>query len=545
MSSRQVWQPLPGFVDFSVDPYVFDVDDYLDKVVPDKEMLKYPETRRELTKSNPLLFAMLYLPHHLKGADDEMHFSYFHLSAYRWASGVWHQRPGLDDARDAFLCPRGAGKSTTLFTTLLLWAACHGHAKFVAGYSDSESTVKLHFNTFRDELTSNSLIKADYPGMSLGRHVWETQVEGEDDEGNKVVNNAMNLKTYGGFIFMVRSISSNSLGVKVGHRRPDFILLDDIERPAGDYSVKQADKRLMSLTGGILPQSQPLGARVVLVGTNLMQGSIIDGMIKIAQGLDGPEWIKGQNFKCHWFRPFIRRKDGSKQSFWPGVWSTEFLLDKEENDPDFGVNFDNQPMAKGGAFWEDKDFIYGAIPTEKVSFGLLCVDPAVSSSRTSDFTAMAIVLYSRELRRYEVAYSNQFKMRPEQLRAKVEQLISSHPEVTTLYVETNQGGDTWGEIFKGIPIKYLTVKQSKSKEMRASLALNVYQTIMQDGLPRVLHRAKFADLQAQMKSFPNSSNDDLVDSVTMAICSVEERVNSDNARRGRSGPVLAARNRRR
>ncbi len=544
MKIQQTWKPLPGYIDFSTDPYEFDVDEYLYRAVPDPEMLKYPETRRELTRANPLLFAMLYLPHHFPSHDGEMHFSSFHLALYKWAAGTWHQRPGLDDARDAFLAPRGSGKSTTLFGLILLWGACHGFVNFVAAYSDSEATVKMHFDTFKDELTGNAMIKADYPKMSLGRNQWQEEIDGEDPEGRKIVNTAMNLKTYGGFVFMIRSISSNSLGVKVGAKRPDFILLDDVERPAGDYSVKQANKRLMSLTGGILPQSQPLGARVVLVGTNLMQGSIIDGMIKVARGLEGPEWIKGQNFKVHWFRPFIKRPDGSKVSFWPGMWSTEFLLEKEANDPDFGVNFDNQPEAQGGAYWEDKDFVYGSMPMEKVSFGILSIDPAVTSTRKSDYTAMAVGLYSRELNRYEIVYSNQFKFTPAQIKEKVQTLINTFP-ITTVYIETTQGGDTWKEILKGIPVSILTEKPFEGKEMRASRALNVYQTLNEDGLPRVLHRAKFPDLQSQMKAFPNSSHDDLVDSVTQLINAVEKRIRNDQQRAGRKGPAAASVNRRR
>lgn len=518
------------------------MDDYLAKAVPDPEMLKYPETRRELTKANPLLFAMLYLPHHLKGADNEMHFSHFHLTAYKWAAGTWHQRPGLDDARDAFLCSRGAGKSTTLFMTLLLWAAAHGYTKFVAGYSDSESTVKNHFDTFKAELKENALVKADYPHLSLGKNVWEKADE-PDEEGGEVRDTAMFFKTYGGFIFAVKSISSNSLGLKVGAKRPDFILLDDVERPAGDYSAAQAKKRLQSITGGILGQSQPLGARVVLVGTNLMVGSIIDGMIKKARGEEAPEWIDGANFKVHWFRPFIRRDDGTKDSCWPGVWPTEFLAEKEATDPDFGTNFDNQPMASGGAFWEANDFERGTIPSHLVSFGLLSIDPAVTSTRKSDFTAMSVVFYSRQLNRYEVVFTGQYKITPSQIKGKTEDLCNTYPEITSVYIETTQGGDTWKEILSGIPVKIMTETPTEGKEMRASRALNVYQTVQEDGSRRVVHRTRFPDLEAQMRAFPAVPNDDLVDCVTQAINAVEKRIREEMKRSGRKSMVAGSANR--
>ncbi len=35
------------------------------------ELMKYAEGRRELTKYDPMLFALTYLPHHLKNMEDE------------------------------------------------------------------------------------------------------------------------------------------------------------------------------------------------------------------------------------------------------------------------------------------------------------------------------------------------------------------------------------------------------------------------------------------------------------------------------------------
>lgn len=545
METHQKAKFLTGYVPFSTDPYVFDVDDYIQRAVPDPEMLKYPETRRELTRANPLLFAMLYLPHHLKTPTGEMTFSKFHLDLYKWASATWHIRPGLTDARDAFLAPRGAGKSSTLFLTLLMWAACHGFIKFVAGYSDSESTVKNHFDTFKEELKENALIMRDYPRMNVGANTW-TKDEIDAEGMTTVKDTAMFLKTSGRFVFAVRSISSNSLGLKVGPRRPDFILLDDVERAEGDYSVLQAEKRLESITGGILAQSQPAGARVVLVGTNLMIGSIIDGMIKYSQGHESaPGWIKAANFRVHWYRPFIRRDDGSKQSFWPGMWSTEFLLDQEKVNDKFGMNFDNQPQAKSGAFWEEKDFEYGSIPKHLISFGILSLDPAVTSTRKSDFSAFAVVLYSKALDRYEVAYSYQAKLTPGQIREKVEQLCSNYPEITTVYIETTQGGDTWMEILKDIPVRVKQEKPKVSKQMRAEWTLNVYQKINSDGSRGCLHRTKFVDLEAQMKAFPHTGHDDLVDSVTQAVCVVEAKKREDGKNKRRRPLKAASLNRRR
>lgn len=531
---------LPGFINFSTDPEEFDVDEYLSRAVPDPEMLKYPETRRELTRANPLLFALLYLSEHLQDLEGQFTgFSHFHLSLYKWASATWHQKSNLKDARDAFIAPRGAAKSTMTVLILPMWAACHGFIRFIAAYSDSETTIKNHIDTFKKELKENPLIKEDYPKMYLGKQVWNTDEGGEQGE---VRDTAMFLKTAGGFIFAAKSISSNSLGLKVGARRPDFIVLDDVERQGGDYSPLQAEKRRQSIVGGILGQSKPLGARVVLIGTNLMIGSMIDGMIKYSKGEDAHPWVEEENFRVHWYRPFLINPDGSKRSMWPSVWPTSFLLE-EEGKESFAVDFDSQPIATGGSYWATADFTNGMLPKHKISFGILSIDPAVTSTRKSDFTAMAVVYYSRELDKYEIVHVNQAKLTPAQIRERAEGLCQTYPEITSIYIETTQGGDTWKEILGRIPVKIVQEKPSLSKEMRASRALNVYQTVQEDGTRRAIHRTKFPDLEAQMKAFPNVGHDDLVDSVTQAICAVEGRLREEDKGRSRRGVVAGHANR--
>lgn len=540
MQAKQHWQPLKGFVDFSTDPYEFDLDEYLAKAVPDPEMLKHPETRRALTRANPILFALLYLPHHLRDAQGEIHFSRFHLSLYKWAAGFWHQKPSLYNARDVFIAPRGAAKSTMTMLLLPMWASCNKLISFGAAYSDSESTVTNHLNTFRSELKQNELIYSDFPWMRLGKAAAEEHMAETGNEA-EMKDTALMIKTVGGFIFAVKSISSNSLGLKIGARRPDAIFLDDCERQGGDYSPMQAEKRRMAIVGGILGQSKPLGARVVMIGTNLMIGSIMDGMIRKVKGEEYPEWIDEEEFKVHWFKPFITRADGNKQSMWPGVWETQDLLAREHTES-FAVDMLNEPMAKGGSFWEREDFSYGSIDTRDVSFGVLSIDPATTSTRDSDYTALAVVLYSRLKRRYEVVYSHQQKLTPKQIKLKVEDLISMYPEITSVLIETNQGGDTWMEILAGVPVKVNQVKATVSKEMRASRTLNVYQTIAQDGLPRVLHRMRFPDLERQMCAFPAVGHDDLVDSVTTAVFEIEQMVATQRAKGGRRPMVQSVGN---
>jgi phage terminase large subunit-like protein len=84
-------------------------------------------------------------------------------------------------------------------------------------------------------------------------------------------------------------------------------------------------------------------------------------------------------------------------------------------------------------------------------------------------------------------------------------------DVGVLYVETNQGGDLWKDVFKAIPIKYRSKNQSLSKQIRAGKALNFYQQ------GKVRHTARFPVLEEQMWAFPKLNHEDVLDSVVSGV----------------------------
>jgi phage terminase large subunit-like protein len=80
-----------------------------------------------------------------------------------------------------------------------------------------------------------------------------------------------------------------------------------------------------------------------------------------------------------------------------------------------------------------------------------------------------------------------------------------------IYVETNQGGDLWKDVFKNIPVKYRSIRQSVSKQIRAGKALNFYQQ------GKIRHTAHFPALEEQMWAFPKISHDDVLDAVVSGV----------------------------
>ncbi|MGW0837539.1 hypothetical protein [Streptomyces prunicolor] len=480
------------------DAGTFDLSEYVAGVDP--RLLGSPKGRRALTRLDPLMWATLYVPHLLKDHEGHVTFGDVHLQIYRDALELVAD-PGPKESRRAYVAPRGSGKSTTLFLVVPLWAACHGWVNFVAAFSSSATQAQDHLSGLRRELQINKLIRADYPALvTPARKV----------NGTPVADSQSMLHTSSGFSFAARGIDTEVLGlVDPENRRPDMLLLDDIEGEEGaGYSAYQAKKRLTTLVDGILPMNDR--AHVRLVGTVNLPGGILDRLTKsVTESGDPDRWITDERFKVTYFPPLVRLDDGTQRSLWPGRWSAEYL-ESISGTRAFAKTFANKPVPEDTEYWSPTDFTYGSLPVVRE---LLSIDGAVTTRATSDFTGLSVIGWAPGAApasaRCVVRHAERVKLQGAALRERVFQLLDSFPNVGAVLVETNQGGDMWREILHGLPVRLLTVHNTEPKLVRAGRLLNLYQMVP----PRVVHESRLLDLEDEMVAFPKGLNDDLVDSV--------------------------------
>lgn len=450
-----------------------------------------------------MAFAIIYLSHHLRDGSGRVTFARVH---YEWATVArgWEDQALHPQAnRHAFIAPRETGKSTWWFLILPLWGAANGVIRFAVAFANADSQATGHLATFKRELEHNALLRADFP---------ELCTPARKQSGGAVADRQGMLHTQAGFVFAAKGVDSATLGLKVGEQRPDLLIFDDVEPHEAQYSPEQAKKRLSTITDALFPLN--VRARVVMVGTVTMPGSIMHQLVKAANGTLEPEeadWIADEKLQPHHHVPIVTEEDGTERSMWPEKWPLDWLLSIRHT-RSYAKNYLNDPLGMDGDYWTSDDFRYGTLGVEATRW-ILQLDPAVTTKGTSDYTGWAVVAYSPRRRTAEVVAAGRIRLTGEALRGWVIRKLGEYERIKAVRVEVNQGGELWYTVLHDLPVKLIVHTSTESKEVRFSYALDYYQR----GGGMVLHRERIRAAEEEMVAFPRAPYDDVADAVVSGV----------------------------
>jgi hypothetical protein len=481
------------------------VDDYLADVDPltwtwasyllryDKRLLKIPRMRRKLCRFDPLLFAILYLRHHLASEETqgEISVSQFHLDLCKDAR-VWCRTDlGPTESRTAWVAPRGSGKSTWVFLILPLWALAHRHHRYIAAFADSATQAEQHLMSFKLELDNNELLRADHPKLCQAA---------TRPSGTTVADRQGLYLSQSGCAFAAKGIDSSTLGAKVGNRRPDLILFDDIEPDESNYSAGQKEKRQKTIVNAVFPMN--LNAVVVIAGTTVMAGSIIHDIVRQLDDPDAPEWPREENIRVRYYPAIVANPDGTERSLWPQRWTLTFLISIRHT-PSYALNFENKPVSQGG-WWHAAYIRLGY--QEHYNRVVMVVDGAVTTKDSSDFTGLAVGALSIPARKIYLREALELKLSGEPLRTRLIE-IGVDLGVDYALVEANQGGDLWYTALHDMPFRIATFTQKEPKPVRIRRMLALYERAG----GRIEHEKPLPALEKQQLAYPNLLHEDVLD----------------------------------
>jgi hypothetical protein len=508
--------------------------------------------RAALTKDDPLLFALVYLSHHLYSVEtgDKLSFAEFHLDLLEHAKEWLEKARKPREHRNAYVAPRGCGKSTWLFLLLPVWAAAHKHVKFIVAFSDSAEQSKNHLATIRGEFDTNDLLQQDFANLC------EPKVRRPGGPvGKKLVASRTDMiEQANGFIMVAKGSGTAARGLKVGKLRPDLIVLDDIEPGEEKYSPTIMRHRLRWMLETVFHLNE--FARVVIVGTVTAPGSIMHQLVEfeLHPEENEEEWIEDQNISVHYYEPIILDDDGTERSCWPGKWTLEYLK-KHEHTKEYKKEFLNQPVSLNGTYWSDEDFTYADLPTVRTA---LTIDPAVTSHANSHDTGIAIVgLWHPKagLRLLDetqvpeklqgsllspmlvVKFATRVRLSPQKLRESVLWYLEQWPEINEVVVETNQGRDTWTMVFHHMPVRVRQTWSALPKPVRLTRLLNLYQR------GKVVHARPIPRLEQQQCAYDGSERSDepdIIDAVEIGarhFLTVPKQLRGGTYSYGRRTPV--------
>jgi phage terminase large subunit-like protein len=422
--------------------------------------------------------------------------SEFHIAAAMAAKEWMCTDLGPAELRTAWISSRGSGKSTWFFLILLLWALAYEHRTFALAFSYTGPMARRHLLSLRSELTRNERLRADFPQlcsprMNGRRTVMDTQ------DGYMAASGAA---------VVVAGLDQGTLGIKLENRRPDMICVDDGEPPEGNYSDHEKDKRLKILLDAVLPMS--LNAVVNLVGTTTRIASLMDDV------RTGKQWAREENFQVRHFPALaVDEETGEERSTWAHRWPLEYLQSIRHT-RSFALNFQCEPVHADGTHWSPDDFVFDTKGTlaARLDAKVLAIDPAVTSRETSDQTGLAVVGYSRSMRKCLVERARGVRMDPAGVRELVHRTLRADPTIRTVLVEVTNGGDWITQTLHPLPhgVKLVRGTPTQNKLARITALYDRYQRRM------VWHSKPLQALQAQMLAHP-TDHDDIIDSVDAGV----------------------------
>jgi len=163
-------------------------------------------------------FMETYLPHYVRGEH-----SLFHQHIFGRVPQILTSDKG---ARDLFVAPRGASKSTHLSLGFALYCIARGLKHYIVEVCDVYEQAVLLIEALKAELTTNVRLQNDFPDVCGEGRIWR--------EGEFVTRNNVKVQGLGA--------GKKVRGRRHGPHRPDLLFLDDIENDEGVRSPDQRKK---------------------------------------------------------------------------------------------------------------------------------------------------------------------------------------------------------------------------------------------------------------------------------------------------------------
>jgi predicted phage terminase large subunit-like protein len=273
-------------------------------------------------------FGKTYFPHYISSPCSELH----KYICKRYPQMIREAVETGEGNKEADAAPRGNAKSTWTTLILPLWCAAYKYRKFIPLVSETAAQSEDFLSFIKAELELNERLKQDFPDLCGEGPIWRADTI--------ITRNGVKLRGAGA--------GQKLRGMRHGSKRPDLVIVDDLEN---DESVESPDQR-KKLEKWFFKALMKIGQKdtvYIVIGTILHYDSLLSNL------LNKPGW-KGTKFKA-----VIKYSQSKLWEKWEEIFA-DISIGKEEAEKkaDAFFNEHKEEMLKGTeVLWpEVEDYYY-------------------------------------------------------------------------------------------------------------------------------------------------------------------------------------------
>lgn len=311
--------------------------------------------RIERAKRDYKFFVEYYFPHYATSECAD-----FHIESAEW---IKRHR----DCIDGEIWARAHAKSTHMDIMIPFWLWMNNEIDVMLLVGKSADDAKVLLSDLQAEFEANPQIIADFG---------EQKKLGDWADGNFVTKN--------GVAFFSKGRGQSPRGLRYRNKRPNLIVIDDIDDDEIAENPKRVAKVMKWLFGALHGAFDNNGARMIFANNLIHPEGIIAKVIEKLKALAK----KKKNIRVK----FVNALDESGNPSWPQKYTKEYFQEKMEVVGDYAFQTEqmNNPQTEGKIFKDDQ-FQWCPIPRID-HFECICGhwDVAYAGTPSGDYNAVKV-----------------------------------------------------------------------------------------------------------------------------------------------------------
>jgi predicted phage terminase large subunit-like protein len=437
----------------------------------------------------------------------------------------WWELCCSDHPKVAIAAPRSCAKSTAITFAYVLAMIAFKQARHIMVISANEEIASLFVKDIGNEFNENQVL-AKAVGFKRLQKESETEIVGLFDDGSK-------------FRVIAKGAGQRMRGIKWERKRPDLVVIDDLEDDESVLNKSRRDKLKRWFYGAVIPILKD-GGKIRMVGTIVHQDSLLEGLMpepKDPNTVDTALCMYSNTRNPSWMsKKYRAHSPDFEDLLWPDQLGKAKLLRIRKDFKERGLldvyaqEYLNNPIDDSTAYFTDDDFIEvpkGLEGRPKTYYA--GIDFAISQNERADYTAAVIISVDPD-GQMEVEHCRKGRWDALEIFEQMFQIQKQY-DISLWVAESGSIQKSLGpflfeemrrrQIF--MPIEVVTA--TKDKESRAR---SIQARMRAKGVWFDKDKDWYPDFYEELRRFPKGTHDDQVDAFAHIGARLSQMVESSS-----------------